>query len=64
MPTDFNESVIAKFRAHGGTVGGDLAGTPIILVHHYGARTRTERATPVRPSRRNGTRHNPATLAA
>lgn len=47
MPTDFNESVIAEFRAHGGRVGGDLAGTPIILVHHHGARTRTERVTPL-----------------
>jgi deazaflavin-dependent oxidoreductase (nitroreductase family) len=48
MPTDFNQAVIAEFRAHGGRVGGDLAGTPIIiLIHHRGARTRTERITPL-----------------
>jgi deazaflavin-dependent oxidoreductase (nitroreductase family) len=47
MPAEFNESVIAEFRAHGGRVGGDLAGTPIILIHHRGARTRTERVTPL-----------------
>jgi deazaflavin-dependent oxidoreductase (nitroreductase family) len=47
MPDEFTESVIAEFRAHGGRVGGDLAGTPIILIHHRGARTRTERVTPL-----------------
>jgi deazaflavin-dependent oxidoreductase (nitroreductase family) len=47
MPTDFNESLIADFRAHGGRTGGDFAGTPIILIHHRGARTGTERVTPL-----------------
>jgi deazaflavin-dependent oxidoreductase (nitroreductase family) len=47
MPTDFKESVIADFRAHSGRVGGDFAGTPIILIHHRGARTGTERVTPL-----------------
>lgn len=47
MSSDFNERVIAEFRANRGHVGGRLAGTPIILIHNIGARTRTERVTPL-----------------
>src|SRR5277367_5891160 len=47
MSSDFTESVIAAFRANKGRVGGDLAGTPIVLIHHLGARTRAEHVTPV-----------------
>jgi deazaflavin-dependent oxidoreductase (nitroreductase family) len=47
MPSEFNENVIAEFRANRGRVGGDLADTPIILIHHIGAKTRTERVTPL-----------------
>src|SRR5437764_3065642 len=47
MPSDFTEKVIAEFRANRGRVGGDLADTPIILIHHIGAKTRTERITPL-----------------
>src|ERR1700679_276100 len=47
MSSEFTDSVIAEFRANDGHVGGDLAGTPIILIHHIGARTRTERVTPL-----------------
>jgi deazaflavin-dependent oxidoreductase (nitroreductase family) len=47
MPNDFNASVIAEFRSNRGRVGGDLADTPIILVHHIGAKTRTEHVTPL-----------------
>lgn len=47
MRTEFTEGVIAEFRANHGRVGGDLAGTPVILIHHIGAKTRTERVTPV-----------------
>jgi F420H(2)-dependent quinone reductase len=47
MSREFNDNVIAEFRANDGHVGGDLAGTPIILIHHLGARTRTERVTPL-----------------
>jgi deazaflavin-dependent oxidoreductase (nitroreductase family) len=47
MPTEFTERVIAEFRANRGRVGGELAGTPIILIHHIGAKTRTERITPL-----------------
>jgi deazaflavin-dependent oxidoreductase (nitroreductase family) len=51
MANEFTENVIAEFRANGGRVGGDLADTPIILIHHIGAKTRTERVTPVAYSR-------------
>lgn len=47
MSTEFNESVIGEFRANHGRVGGDLAGTPIVLIHHIGAKTGTERVTPL-----------------
>ncbi len=47
MPAEFDENVIAKFRANRGRVGGVLADTPIILVHHIGARTQSKRVTPL-----------------
>jgi deazaflavin-dependent oxidoreductase (nitroreductase family) len=47
MSSEFNQSVIAEFRARQGSVGGDLAGMPIILIHHIGARTGAERVTPL-----------------
>lgn len=43
----FNEQVIAEFRANEGRVSRLLAGTPILLLHHIGAKPRTERVTPV-----------------
>ena len=42
-----DQAVVAEFRANGGWVGGALAGTPILLLHHTGARSGTERVTPV-----------------
>lgn len=47
MSNDLTQSVIAEFRANQGRVGGELAATPIILIHHLGARTRALRVTPV-----------------
>jgi deazaflavin-dependent oxidoreductase (nitroreductase family) len=47
MSIEFAENVIAEFRANQGRVGGVLSDTPIILVHHIGAKTRTERVTPL-----------------
>jgi deazaflavin-dependent oxidoreductase (nitroreductase family) len=44
---DWNRRVIEEFRANGGKVGGDMEGWPLVLVHHTGARTGTERVTPV-----------------
>jgi deazaflavin-dependent oxidoreductase (nitroreductase family) len=39
--------VIEEFRANGGRVGGALADTPILLLHHIGARSGLERVTPL-----------------
>ena len=45
--TDFNGQIIAEFRANDGQVGGRYQGAPMILVHHIGARTGTERVVPL-----------------
>src|SRR4029077_10611827 len=39
--------VIAEFRADDGRVSGSLTGTPILLLHHVGARSGVERVTPL-----------------
>lgn len=46
-PNDFNQAIIAEFRANAGKVGGNFEGAPMILVHHRGARTGTERVAPL-----------------
>jgi deazaflavin-dependent oxidoreductase (nitroreductase family) len=46
-PNDFNGKIIAEFRANSGTVGGPFAGSDILLLHHTGARTGTERISPL-----------------
>ncbi|MFZ2049715.1 MAG: nitroreductase family deazaflavin-dependent oxidoreductase [Solirubrobacteraceae bacterium] len=38
-PVDFNAQVIDEFRANGGSVGGMLAGMPVLLLHHTGAQS-------------------------
>ena len=40
---DFNAKIITEFRANGGKVGGPFEGAPMILVHHIGAKSGTER---------------------
>jgi deazaflavin-dependent oxidoreductase (nitroreductase family) len=44
---EYNDQVIAEFRRNGGHVGGWLAETPVVLVHHIGARSGIERVTPL-----------------
>jgi deazaflavin-dependent oxidoreductase (nitroreductase family) len=44
---EFNKSIIAEFRENGGKVGGMFEGTPIILVHHIGAKSGVERIAPL-----------------
>ncbi len=44
---DFNKKIIEEFRANEGRVGGLLAGTPMILIHHIGAKSGIERVTPL-----------------
>ncbi len=43
----FNAEIIEEFRARGGRVSGPLAGTPLMLVHHIGARSGIERVVPL-----------------
>ncbi len=45
--SDWNAKVIEEFRANGGKVGGPFEGATIILVHHIGARSGTERIAPL-----------------
>ena len=45
---DFNTRIIEEFRANQGRVHAEfLEGLPVILIHHIGARSRTERVTPL-----------------
>jgi deazaflavin-dependent oxidoreductase (nitroreductase family) len=44
---DFNRRVIEEFRANEGRVGGELAGTTVILVHHVGATTGSVHVVPL-----------------
>ena len=45
--SDFNQAIIEEFRANGGKVGGGFEGAPMVLLHHTGAKTGTERVTPL-----------------
>jgi deazaflavin-dependent oxidoreductase (nitroreductase family) len=45
--SNWNESVIAEFRANEGRVGGYFEGAPMILLHHIGAKTGTVRVNPL-----------------
>ena len=44
---DFNGKVISEFRANGGKVGGFFEGAPMVLLHHHGAKSGTERVNPL-----------------
>jgi len=44
---DWNRKIIEEFRANEGRVGGPFEGAPMILVHHIGAKSGTERVTPL-----------------
>ena len=45
--TEFDRRTVEEFRASGGRVGGALAGTPLVLIHHIGARSGTAHVTPL-----------------
>src|SRR4051812_33082034 len=45
--TDRNQQVIDEFRANEGRVGGNWEGRTLLLLHHTGAKTGTERINPV-----------------
>ena len=46
-PQDFNAKVIDEFRAHEGRVEGMFSGLPMLLLHHKGAHSGTERVNPL-----------------
>src|ERR1700760_926604 len=46
-PGDFNSNIVAEFRANGGKVGGRFEGASLLLLHHTGARTGTQRVSPL-----------------
>ncbi len=45
--SDWNANIIAEFRANEGRVGGPFEGAPMILIHHIGAKSGTERVNPL-----------------
>ncbi len=45
--SDWNSNIIDEFRDNEGKVGGMFEGAPLLLLHHVGARTDTERITPL-----------------
>jgi len=49
MPTvnDWNEKIVAEFRANEGRVGGRFEGAPIVLLHHRGRKSGREYVNPV-----------------
>ena len=46
MADTFDDQVISEFRAHDGIVGG-LHDLSLLLLHHFGAKSGTERVTPL-----------------
>lgn len=44
---DFNEQVVAEFRANHGKVGGPFEGAPLLLLHTTGAKSGIERTSPL-----------------
>lgn len=46
---EMNRTVIDEFRANGGKAGGVFEGKPLVLVHHTGAKSGTERIAPLVP---------------
>lgn len=51
MTDDFNQRVIAEFRAGGGVMGGDFEGWPLVLVNHVGERSGRAYTSPLVYSR-------------
>jgi deazaflavin-dependent oxidoreductase (nitroreductase family) len=46
---EMNRPVITEFRETGGKAGGVFEGKPLVLVHHVGAKSGTERIAPLVP---------------
>ena len=46
-PAEYNAKIIKDFRANQGHVGGIWEGTPLLLLHHAGAKSGVSRVNPV-----------------
>jgi deazaflavin-dependent oxidoreductase (nitroreductase family) len=46
---EMNRTVIREFRETGGKAGGRFEGKPLVLVHHIGVKSGTERISPLVP---------------
>ncbi len=46
-PQDFNAQIIDEFRANQGRVGGPFEGATLLLLHHVGAKSATDRVNPL-----------------
>jgi deazaflavin-dependent oxidoreductase (nitroreductase family) len=46
-PNNWNDNVIAEFRANQGRVGGHFEGAPVALVHHRGRKSGREYVNPM-----------------
>ena len=44
---EWNRKIVEEFRSNAGAVGGPFEGVPILLLHHRGAKTGTERINPL-----------------
>jgi deazaflavin-dependent oxidoreductase (nitroreductase family) len=44
---DWNSKIIDEFRANEGKVGGQFEGAPMLLLHHKGRKSGTERVNPL-----------------
>ncbi|HEY6492946.1 MAG TPA: nitroreductase/quinone reductase family protein, partial [Trebonia sp.] len=47
MPDNWNQQIIAEFRANEGRVGGPFDGAPMVLLHHVGRKSGQEYVTPL-----------------
>lgn len=47
MTDNWNDKIIAEFRANGGKVGGPFEGATLLLLHTTGAKSGMERVNPV-----------------
>jgi deazaflavin-dependent oxidoreductase (nitroreductase family) len=46
-PAEYNAKIIGEFRANSGRVGGMWEGTPLLLLHHTGAKSGASHVNPV-----------------
>jgi len=44
---EWNRKIVEEFRTNAGVVGGPFEGVPILLLHHRGAKSGTERVSPL-----------------